>query len=347
VKGLIACAAGLAAAVAVSGAAGREAKTPLSVKVMTRNLYLGANLDAIVQAKSAAEAFKAVEAGWADVQANNFPVRARAIARELAAVRPDFVGMQEVSLYRTQTPADFTVTPATTVALDYVRELRKAFAARKLRYRFVGISSATDAELPGGDPPSMDIRLNIRDVLLVRVDRKIKIKRVRKGLYATTTPLFGGFVTAKRGWVAVDATIGGRAFRVVTTHLESFNDTSQVAQGQELAAGVARSTLPTILLGDLNSRADGTGTPTYANFRAAGFQDAWTQARPGDVGLSCCHGDDLRELGGPFYSRIDYVLVRNGFRGVAAGIVGEEVRDRLSGLWPSDHAGVWARLRLG
>jgi hypothetical protein len=40
------------------------------------------------------------------------------------------------------------------------------------------------------------------------------------------------------------------------------------------------------------------------------------------------------------------VLMRNGFRAVAAGIVGEEPGDRLNGLWPSDHAGFWARLRL-
>ena len=104
--------------------------------------------------------------------------------------------------------------------------------------------------------------------------------------------------------------------------------------------------MPTVLLGDLNSRADGTGTPTHANLLALGFKDAWTQAHPNDVGLSCCHGDDLRDLGGPFYSRIDYVLVKNGFRAVAAGIVGQRPSDRIGGLWPSDHAGVWARLRL-
>ena len=142
--------------------------------------------------------------------------------------------------------------------------------------------------------------------------------------------------------------MGGRTFRVITTHLESFNDTSQVAQGKELVApgGPTRTSLPTVLLGDLNSRADGTGTPTHANLLAEGFQDAWSQAHPADIGLTCCHGDDLREVGGPFYSRIDYVLLRNGFKAVAAGIVGEAPGDRLAGLWPSDHAGVWARLRL-
>ena len=330
-----------------SATAGEARRAPLTVTVMTRNLYLGANLDRIVQAKSAQEAFAAVEAGWADVQTNNFPVRARAIAREIAATRPDFVGFQEAVLYRTQTPADFTLTPARMVALDYVRELRKALAARRLKYGFLGIGSWTDAELPSGDPPKMDIRINVRDVLLVRSDRRIKIRRVARGQYATTTPLFGGFVIAKRGWVFADATIAGRSFRVITTHLESFDDTSQVAQGVELARDAGLITKrPTILLGDLNSRADGTGTPTYANLRAAGFRDAWSDAHPSAVGLTCCFGELLNDPGGPFYSRIDYVLHRNGFRAVAAGIVGEEPRDRLSGLWPSDHAGVWARLRL-
>jgi endonuclease/exonuclease/phosphatase family metal-dependent hydrolase len=347
VKGVAVCASALLIVLAVSAATAASAKrSPITVRVMTRNLYLGANLDKIVQAKSALEAFKAVEEGWTDVQENNFSARARAIAREIATTKPDFVGFQEVSLYRTQTPADFTVTRATAVALDYVRELNKALAARKLRYRFVGISSATDAELPSGDPPAMDIRLNIRDALLVRVDKKIKVKRVRTGLYATTTPLFGGFVIARRGWVMADVTISGRTFRVIDTHLESFDDASQVAQGQELAAGPASTSLPTILLGDLNSRADRTGTPTYANLLASGFRDAWPQTHPNDTGLTCCHGDDLRDVGGPFYSRIDYVLVKNGFRATAAGIVGEAPQDRLSGLWPSDHAGVWARLRL-
>jgi len=326
--------------------AGGAKQPPLTLKVMTRNLYLGANLDPIVKAKSAPEAFAAVAAGWAQVQANDFPVRARAIAREIVAVKPDFVGLQELTLYRTQTPADFTVTPATKVVLDYARELRRALAARHLAYRFVAIAPWTDAELPSGNPPTMDIRLTVRDGLLVRTDSGIRIRAVRKAQYTTTTPLFGGLVVAKRGYILADASKNGRRFRVATTHLESFNDVSQVAQGKELGESLSASRLPTVLLGDLNSRADGTGTTTHADLLALGFQDAWTQAHPNDVGLSCCHGDDLRQVGGPFYSRIDYILLKNGFRAVAAGIVGQRPADRLGGLWPSDHAGVWARLRL-
>jgi endonuclease/exonuclease/phosphatase family metal-dependent hydrolase len=326
--------------------AGGAARAPVTLTAMTRNLYLGANLDPIVKATSIPAALQAVAADWSLVQANDFPARARAIAGEIAAHRPDVVGFQEAVLYRTQTPSDFQTTPAQTVALDYVAELRKALAARKLHYRFVGVNTGTDAELPSGFPPTMDIRLTVRDALLVRVEPALKVRRVLRGLYSTTTPLFAGLVTAKRGWVAADVTFRGRRLRVITTHLESFSNASQVAQGQELAAGPAQTKLPVVLLGDLNSRADGTGTPTYANLLAAGFHDAWTEARPGDAGLSCCHGEDLREVGGPFYSRIDYVLTRNGPRGVAAGIVGDRVPDRRAGLWPSDHAGVWAKLRL-
>jgi endonuclease/exonuclease/phosphatase family metal-dependent hydrolase len=330
----------------VSAAAAEAKRAPVDVRVLTRNLYLGTNLDRIVQAKSAPEAFGAAEVAWRNVQLNNFPVRARAIAREIAATRPDFVGLQEVTLYRTQSPADFTVTPATTVALDYVRELRRALAERKLPYRVLVLRRQVDAELPTGDPPAMDVRLTLGDALLVRNDKRIRIRRIRSGTYTTTTSLFGGFITARRGFVYADVTIGGRTFRVIDTHLESFSDTSQIAQGTELAAGPANTRLPTILLGDLNSRADGTGTPTYANLRAAGFRDAWADVHPTRLGLTCCFGELLTEPGGPFYSRIDYVLHKNGFRAVAATVVGEEPRDRLAGLWPSDHAGVFARLRL-
>lgn len=330
---------------ALLGAAA-SARKPVTVTVMTRNLYLGANLDPIVKAKSLPDALTAVADDWAQVQANDFPVRARAIAREIGTVKPDIVGFQEAVLYRTQTPPDFTATPATHVALDYVAELRKALAARKLKYRFVAVAPWTDAELPAGSPATMDIRLTVRDALLVRVEKKLRIKRVRKVQYSTVTPLIKDVVTAKRGYVVADATMNGRAFRVATTHLESFDDMSQVAQGKQLGEALAAGKVPTVLLGDLNSRADGTGTPTHANLLALGFADAWPEVHPNDIGLTCCHGDDLRELGGPFYSRIDYVLLKNGFRAVAAGIVGQKPSDRIGGLWPSDHAGVWARLTL-
>ena len=86
--------------------------------VMTRNLYLGADLDPLLAESDpnqipflAAHAFQAV-------LASNFPERAQALAGEIAASRPHLVGLQEVSTYRVQSPGDAAfggTTPATNV----------------------------------------------------------------------------------------------------------------------------------------------------------------------------------------------------------------------------------------
>jgi hypothetical protein len=163
-------------AVGPAAAAGKPAPRR-TLTVMTRNLYLGASLDPILHAMSIPGAFQAVAGAWAQVQANDFPQRARAIAAEIARAKPDFVGVQELPLYRTETPSDFMSTPATTVALDYRQTLLDALRARKLPYRFVSINTNTDVEFPSGFPPTMDIRLTMRNAILMRTDRGIKLRR--------------------------------------------------------------------------------------------------------------------------------------------------------------------------
>jgi endonuclease/exonuclease/phosphatase family metal-dependent hydrolase len=339
-------------AVAVLAAVGPAvaAKKPpprRTVTVMTRNLYLGASLDPILHAKSVQEAFTAVAAAWTQVQANDFTQRARAIAAEIASAKPDFVGVQELPLYRTQTPSDFQLTPATTVALDYRLTLTDALRARRLPYRFVAVNTNTDAEFPSAFPPTMDIRLTMRNAILMRTDRGIKLRGARAGNYRTTFPIFGGLVSVVRGWAYVDATIGGKTIRVIDTHLEAFNRPTQEAQSKEVLAGPAATKLPVVLLGDLNSRPDGSTTASYTNLLDGGFADTWLHAYPKVLGLTCCHGDDLREPGGPFYERIDYVLERGGLRGLRGGVTGEAPSTRTAGgRWPSDHGGLWMTLRL-
>ena len=60
VKALAGCAALIALCASVATASGEDKRAPLTLRVLTGNLYLGANLDAIVQAKSSSEAFSAV-----------------------------------------------------------------------------------------------------------------------------------------------------------------------------------------------------------------------------------------------------------------------------------------------
>jgi hypothetical protein len=69
------------------------------------------------------------------VHATNFPERAQALAAGIAANQPDLVGLQEVSLIRSQVPPDFSPIPnATTVEFDYLQILLDALAAHGLSY---------------------------------------------------------------------------------------------------------------------------------------------------------------------------------------------------------------------
>jgi hypothetical protein len=80
---------------------------------------------------------------------------------------------------------------------------------------------------------------------------------------------------------------------------------------------------------------------------AAGFTDAWTEARPDDPGNGCCWNSDL--VSGVLDHRIDLVLYKGGgFSATWADLLGEEASDLTpSGLHPSDHSGLFAELEFG
>ena len=72
---------------------------------MTRNLYLGADLAPAIGAPSL-EAFVAANGQiLREVTANDFPVRAKGLAKEILEKEPDLVGLQEVALWRTGPPS--------------------------------------------------------------------------------------------------------------------------------------------------------------------------------------------------------------------------------------------------
>jgi endonuclease/exonuclease/phosphatase family metal-dependent hydrolase len=317
------------------------------VTVMTQNLYLGTDLTPIFGATSLEALYAAVGVGWAQVQANDFPARAQAIAAEIAAAKPDLVGLQEAELYRTDVPPDGSATPAEAVAYDFIRLLVNALAARGLSYEPVSVFTGTDVELPAGLPPTLDVRFTDRVSLLARTDEKtadLKVSNPQSGTYPTELPVTtaAGQITVQRGWVSADVKIRGKRFRFMTTHLEAFSQIVRNAQAAELRAGPAATDLPVVAVGDFNSGPGGDLT-AYGELLGGGFSDAW----PGADGLTCCHATDLHNPNPTLTKRVDLVLTSGGFQTVSADVVGEEPSDRTpSGLWPSDHAGVVATLRL-
>lgn len=97
---------------------------------------------------------------------------------------------------------------------------------------------------------------------------------------------------------------------------------------------------------DFNSKGDGTGTPTYSKIIDAGFIDAWNIRGKGN-GFTCCQAENLLNQVSLLDERLDLVLFRGDFKVKDIELVGNSQNDRtLSGLWPSDHAGVVATLKL-
>jgi endonuclease/exonuclease/phosphatase family metal-dependent hydrolase len=332
-----------------------------SVSVLTRNLYIGTSISAVLAAPP--EYIPVYVAGaYGEVVASRPAERMAAIADEIATHRPDLVGLQEVSTFYLQVPGDYlsgNAVQASDLQYDYLALLLDALRARGINYSVAAVTHNVDIELPAFDPAAslwFDVRLQDRDVILVR--EGVKHWNARNDLFAAYIPisLAGGLVNFefRRGWTSVDAEVHGRELRFVNTHLET-QDAKVVneAQGAELLALFRGSPLPVLMVGDFNSAANasapaGKHTATYGAVLAEGFTDLWSAVYPDREGLTCCHADDLLNTTVDFTQRIDFIFFGPGFGGAGeVDLLGNRPSERTaSGRWPSDHAGVFGRVRL-
>jgi endonuclease/exonuclease/phosphatase family metal-dependent hydrolase len=330
------------------------------VTVLSRNLYHGANLEPAIAALATgnpAVFIPAVSEVWAKVRATDFPQRAEALADEVLRAQPTLIGLQEAALWQTGPALD--PAPASHVEYDFLQNLVDELAERGLHYAVATTNVNWAAEAPAVTHRGVleDLRLTDRDALLVRTDLPVSVFQVtgvQSGdfIHNLIVPLPSGPFVTERGWTAVDAAAYGQAFRFVNTHLEpeSTNplvNAIQVAQANELLAGPGATMLPTIFAGDFNSRADGMGTASYGVLVGAGFTDAWTVTHPSELGNTSGHAENLLNSAVNLTQRLDLVLFRGDVAPLSVEVVGDEPGDRLpSGLWPSDHAGVVASLRI-
>ena len=327
------------------------------VDVMTRNLYLGADLAPAIAAGSPQDLAIAATGIWRQVQATDFPQRARALAAEIRESAPLLVGLQEVALWRTgppDGPPSLGGTPATHVVYDFLEILLRELANGHL-YEPVVVQQEADLESP--TTLGFDVRLTMRDVILVRRGGDVRVASRQSANFAHNLilPIAGGLasVTSTRGWTAVDVLAKNQRFRFVNTHLEAFSNFFRCAQSLELLDGpLATTSLPIVLVGDLNSAPDDPGftedgspfndTNPYEILTAAGLIDTWTEVHRRNPGNTCCNEADLRNVRPTYVQRIDHVLLSEGDT-FGSELVGDTSRDRTrGGLWPSDHAGVVA-----
>ena len=322
-----------------------------SLTLMTWNIYQGTDLSPLFNATTPSEFVSAVGSAYNRLQATAFGERADSLADEIQKTRPDLIGLQEVILLRTQIPSDGPATPATNISLDYLKILIDTLAERGLTYEPIVVQNGTDIEVPGLISTGLvDIRLTDRDVILARADHKdFTLSNTNGAQFAAKLPLTTPFgpISIPRSWVSVDVTFDkGEKARIVSTHLEPLSPIIQGLQADELLSRPGNTHLPVVFIGDFNSNADGTGTQTYTKLKNAGFIDAWTIKGKG-IGFTCCQADDLLNQDSSLTKRTDLVMFRGDFKVKNIGLVGNSQNDRtISGLWPSDHAGVVTTLKL-
>lgn len=251
--------------------------------------------------------------------------------------KPHLVSLQEVAIW-----ASGTAPASLHTEFDFLTLLLNALAAQGVNYTPAAVLKHFDMILPS----STGFARNAwRVVLLARADLKpedfstTNVQTSPWSAACTATML----VPFPRGWVSADITYRTKHFRFIGAHMDnSSNPSKNLCQGNELLAGPADTSLPVVLAGDLNCDLSNAIDPNYQtclNLLDAGFVDAWSAANPGVPGYT----KDLPVM----TKRGDYVMVRGQFGAQAAVLVGEEPADMApSGLWPSNHCGVVARVQL-
>ena len=344
--------------------------------VVTQNLYVGADLFKLFQPGIPPEGIPLVVAEiFGDIQVTDFQQRAVKIAELIAKKRPHLIGLQEVSLLRTQCPDDIVLPPnvsepnATEVYADYLQILLDALAARGMDYEVAAQVENADVELPAANLglldcpyPLIDVRLTDYDVTLRRSDVEVTLAIGANYQAKLPVPTAGGTIEFIRGYTVVDAMVKHRRYRFVNTHLEvsgnPFANAFQYVQSLELTATLdalaATFGDPTlVVVGDFNSDpmdgplVDCMLPPTfdtpglcptpYSVISANGYIDAWT-IRNGayDPGYTCCQSDLLMNPESWLDERIDQVWLRPPMAGAADPYFVRAVHAEVLGDRPKD-----------
>jgi endonuclease/exonuclease/phosphatase family metal-dependent hydrolase len=371
-----------------SATAKKEWDKKSTVKVMTQNLYLGADIFKVVEAAFIPDPEnpegppianpdplaipKAVTEVYQTMLYTNFPERAEAIANEIELCKPHVIALQEASTYYIQTEGDFlqgNPVQADELVIDFYTTLNAALEARGLHYQAFFVTNA-DIEMPmfNLDLPGKlsDVRLVDHDIILVR--KGLWAKKAYNGNYwfNLSLNLGGTDVEFTRGYIAVEVKIQGEKYRFVNTHLEVRSEEEsefrviQALQMNELLQLLENEKRPIIMLGDFNSSEEdevfihgvyGPIVPPYLQAIGKGYSDSWLlQENPGD-GYTSGFDEFVSDPNSELTTRIDLIFVdqkKLKIENIKADVVGDEIEDMtpVSILWPSDHAGVVAKIRL-
>jgi endonuclease/exonuclease/phosphatase family metal-dependent hydrolase len=330
-------------------------------EVMTYNMYLGANIQPLFQAKDLDELRQLATEAYAHVHQVDFNLRAVAIAAQIVQAEPEVVGLQELSLWQEvllSNPSELTT------RYDFLQILLDELEAQGHPYVAASVVETFSSDpVPINDPEVAAVKWTDRNAVIARADlsaSELTTANPMGAKFVTYLPvtILGTPIRATRAWTSVDVRVMGAWFRVFDTHFEAFHPLVRLAQVGELVAIMSASPYPIVLAGDINLYPQSADRPedrqAWNILTGAGFVDAWVESDGAFPAYTAGQPDDLDcTLPSTLDNTVDFVLHdADGYVDAvrhSGDIVGEDPADctkTTPPLWPSDHAGVVVGLHI-
>ncbi len=238
------------------------------ITVMTRNIYLGADVGkalALIPDLPAAAQYM-----WDQMRKTDFESRSKLLAGEINQYKPDVIGIQEATIWRCQK----NLWSKATTIYDFVEILLKQLSGE---YEVAELNGAT-AYNPGFsispipyltkviDPEvfqrifsqdSAFCGFETGDTLLVKKQLQSEVINLGNSEYEASYSIVPTLMTIYRGYTWADIKINGTPTRFITTHLESIWDENKIPnsarQAGQLISDTSNTKMPLIVMGDFNS----------------------------------------------------------------------------------------------
>ena len=263
-----------------------------TVKVMSRNIYLGADVGVAMELIPDFPA--AAQFMWEQVKKTDFTKRAPALAAQIRAENPDVIGIQEATTWyckknlfsKKVAVFNFTDTLLKELAGEYVIPTKDCVTSLNPCYSIAPVpylTKVTDADTfqPIFGTDSAACGFQIADALFIKSMLSKKVINVGNTEYVDTYTIVPTLMTIYRGYTWADINISGKPVRFISTHLESIWDKDKVPnsakQAKQLIADLDETTMPTIVIGDFNSD---PRDPRSSNAENPGLQPTASDACP-------------------------------------------------------------------
>ena len=248
-----------------------KAEEPYQLTVMSRNIYLGADVGVALELIPNFPA--AAQFMWDQVKKTDFTKRANKLAAEAALDKPALIGIQEATTWYCKK----NLWSEKVAVFDFLTQFIKATQATETSYSLAsfdgvdafnpGYSIAAIPYLTKVEDPDLFLSLfgstsaacgfTIGDAILVRDDLKKNIVQVGNTEYDATYSIVPTIMTIYRGYTWVDFKVNGSLVRVISTHLESIWDQNKVPnsalQAAQLIEDLKGAKMPLIVMGDFNA----------------------------------------------------------------------------------------------